>query len=191
EVLVKSKNELSFVNPSISQSGEKMAFIASNKGSVNGAVWIANIDGSGLRQITDTLAIRTEAIFSISEDTIFFCQANDYENYSPIVRKAAHNFDIYTVSLVDHSVKKMTNFEAYTLSNISNLSDNQLLLRKIDDKEGVFILPLSIKDSVLQIIPKNKGDRELISYSKPIALTSNLLACTSYYELLVIDLNEN
>jgi|GEM_PF-1328536 len=191
QVLLESSNDMSFINPRVSWSGSKVVFIGSKRANVTSSVWEMNMDGSGLKRLTDTLRIRTEAIFSPAEDTVFFCQANDYESYSPIGRRAAHNYDIYSLALANGNIEKLTNLDSYGLFYISNLSNDQILFSSTDQNEGLFILHRFKGDSIRKIIPKNKGDRDFLSYSSPVTIDSNLIACCSYYELLLIDLKEN
>ncbi|WP_161987510.1 TolB family protein [Arcticibacter tournemirensis] len=187
EILAESEAGISFLNPKVSTSGNKIVFVGFEEGAVNSSVWMINKDGSGMKQLTDNKTIRTEAMFSLSEDSVFFCQANDYKSYSPIGRRAAHSYDIYSLSMANGVVDKITNLASYGLYYITNFSNNEIIFNSIDTEEGLFIFSKS-GDSIRRIIPRNKGDRDMLSYSNPVVIDSTLIACSSYYELLLIDL---
>lgn len=187
KILAESEAGISFLNPKVSTSGNKIVFVGFEEGAVNSSVWMINKDGSGKKQLTDNKAIRTEAMFSLSEDSVFFCQANDYKSYSAIGRRAAHSYDIYSLSMANQVVDKITNLASYGLYYITNFSNNEIIFNSIDTEEGLFIFSKS-GDSIRRIIPRNKGDRDMLSYSNPVVIDSTLIACSSYYELLLIDL---
>ncbi|QHT68076.1 hypothetical protein GXP67_16225 [Rhodocytophaga rosea] len=189
EILHKANN-ISFANPRISAGGKKIVLTGHHRTSVNSAIWIMNRDGTGLKSLTDMSAIRPEAVLSLKEDTVFFLQANSYEQYSPIGRRAAHNFDIYNIALDNPEITRMTNLNAYGLYYLSNLSADQLLFSAIDNNRGICVLSRS-SNSLRHLDPINRGDRDLISYGLPVVLDSNQIACNSYYELLLINLQDN
>ena len=121
KMIISSKGGDNFYNPKYSLDGKKLAFILNKKGSINSTLCLSNADGSNILYVTDDKQIITEATFSLNGEIIYFCKANVYEKYSPIGRKDAHDFDIYSVSLKDKRITKVSNLKSYGLSNVSDL----------------------------------------------------------------------
>jgi len=185
--LFNSNNQISVYNARFSPSGEKIIFLVSVPKSLNSSIWIANNDGYDTRQITDTSGIKTEAIFSHNEKRIYFVQANEYGSYSPLVGRAAHDFDIYSLTLGENKIIKISDLKAYSLSRISEVDSNKLLLAMHTKNKGIFFYKEN--DEILnQILVTNDSLSHSSSYSNPIMIDENNIICVSYYVLKGIDL---
>jgi len=185
--LIDSGDKISLYNARFSPSGGKIIFLVSILNSFNSSIWIANNDGNATRQITDTSGIKTEAIFSQNEKRIYFVQANEYGSYSPLVSKAAHDFDIYSLILGDNKVVKLTDLRAYSLSRISEVDSNKLLFAMHTKNRGIFFYK-SNDETLDQILVTNDTLSHSSSYSNPIMIDENTVICVSYYALKEINL---
>lgn len=135
--LLSPKQDMLFENPSCSLDGQKIVFLASKLNSLTSSIYTIGINGDSLMQITSGKTLIMEAVFSKNGESIYFTQANEYASYSPIGRKAPHDFDIYNIRLND---KKISNLNAYSLSGISDVDSTRLLLSLRDSDNGIFFM---------------------------------------------------
>jgi len=138
--LLSPKEEMLFENPSCSLDGQKIVFLTSKLNSLTSSIYTIGINGDSLMQITSGKTLIMEAVFSNTGESIYFTQANEYASYSPIGRKAPHNFDIYEISLNDKKASKVSNLNAYSLSGISDVDSTRLLLSLRDNDDGIFFI---------------------------------------------------
>ncbi len=80
--IVGSKNEVNYTNPRFSPDGKKILFIKYTD-YTRSTLCMAELDGSGIQELTDGKDIITEAIFSKQPGKILFCKALEYAKYSP------------------------------------------------------------------------------------------------------------
>ncbi len=188
-----SSSKRSYVNPKFSPKGEKIIFIGYDEGSINSNIFIANVDGTNVKQLTTGNSIITEAVFSSDDNTIYFNRALNYEKYSPIGRKAAHNFDIYSLELETGVEKKLTNIDAYMLSDISEVENKYILMELFQGmSNGMYMFPKEYPDSIKSIIPSNNPRKGLSSsYGNPkYSGKYKMLAFTAPYELYVMNFED-
>lgn len=189
KLLVSAADNLSSNNPICSSDGQKIVFLRSAPKSLKSAVWMVNIAGDGLKQLTDSNTLKIEAVFSQNDESIYYTQANEYAAYSVVGRKAPHNFDVYNLSLKTMKVSKVSDLKAYWLYDLKDADSLKLLFSLRDEKSGIFFF--NKKDSVLtRVVTTNDTLRNSEGYSKPILLNSGKIICASYYELVSIDLEQ-
>lgn len=71
--------------------------------------------------------------------------AEEYGNYSPVARKAPHSIDIYFIDLETRESKKLTNYNAYSLSAFNLIEGgNWLVFRIMDKVSGLYKLNLKL-----------------------------------------------
>jgi Tol biopolymer transport system component len=128
ELLVDAGGSMEYYNPKCSEDGKRIVFISSNSKNPDGPIWICDVNGKNLEQLTDGNSMIIEAIFSLNGDSIYFTQAEEYDNNSPIARKAPHKFDIYSINLNDKTIEKRTEEAAYSIYNLSDVDSNRWLL---------------------------------------------------------------
>lgn len=187
KLLVDSSKGIAVYKPRFSPDGRKIVFIGGMSGTFNSALWIVNLNGDSLKQITDTSGIKTEATFSHDGKNIYFAQANEYASYSPLTSRAAHDFDIYSVVLSKGEVSKISNLKAYSLANISEVDSNRLILDIKGKESGVFFYE-KVKSVLTKVSIKNDSLSYAKGYSNPIFIRNDNLICTSYYLLVNIDM---
>jgi Tol biopolymer transport system component len=189
-LLIGSSDGISYFNPKYSPDSKKIIFIANKKGSINSTLCIANSNGSDIINLTDDSQIITEAAFSNSGESIYFCKADEYAKYSPIGVKDFHGIDIYSLSIVDKKVAKLSNLNSYELGNIAEVDSNHLLFRLESGSESGIYLYTKDNSTLPQIIiPINNPRKDATFYYSPIYSDSlKLMAFTAPYELYVMDL---
>ncbi|KIO79008.1 hypothetical protein TH53_00115 [Pedobacter lusitanus] len=187
KLLINSDKHISVYRPRFSPDGRKIVFVGGIPDTFNGAIWIANISGDSLKQITDTSGIKTEAVFSNNGESIYFAQANEYASYSPLANRAAHDFDIYSVALNGGEVSKISDLKAYSLANISDVDSNRLILDMKGTESGVFFYEKG-KSVLNKVSFKNDSLSYSKGYSNPILINKDNIICASYYVLVDIDM---
>lgn len=100
--------------------------------------------------------IITEITFDPKDDDVlYYLGAETFENYSPIVRAAPHDFDIYSYSIKSNEVIRHTKFKKYNIASLQ-ISDREHIayVQMIDDthvetanetfeaKQKIFEIPL-------------------------------------------------
>ncbi|WP_316841952.1 hypothetical protein [Pedobacter gandavensis] len=178
--IVHLSDSLSSYLPRYSHDGDKIVLVRRKFGAINSSIWIT--DANGLKQITDSNSLVVEAIFSHDDVNLYFSKANDYDSYSPLASKAAHGFDIYLFDLFKKESVKVSNLNAYSLYNITDLNNNEMLLSMHHKNDGVFIYRKS--KNVFERIVASNGVGNTSGYSNPVVVDSVNIVCSSYYELV-------
>lgn len=189
-----SSETKSFTVPKYSSDGEKIIFIGHDKGSITGNVYIADTNGSNIEQVTIGESIITEAIFSSNGEMIYFIKASEYDKYSPIGVRAAHNYDVYSLKLGSKKEIKLTNKAAYRMSNISYVENGEYIILELFEgpNGGISIFKIENPDSIRAIIPSNNPREGLYSfYGNPIySKDFSMLAFTAPYELYIMSFSD-
>ncbi|MCK9208521.1 MAG: hypothetical protein M0P66_15515, partial [Salinivirgaceae bacterium] len=131
EKFIDTKNNLSFLNPSFSPDGKKVVFIGYDNDSFSSNIYISNSEGTEILQLTFGNQIITQVIFSSDGNKLYFNKAEEYDKYSPIGIKDAHNFDIYCLMLENNHVDRLTKIEAFQLSNISLMEFGKYIIMDV------------------------------------------------------------
>lgn len=133
------------IKPKYSPDGSQILFISfpldSDKPS--GRINLMNVDGTNIRQLPSVEGSISEAIFSPDGKKIYFINSAVYKHYSPFVPRASHGFDIYSMTVDGKDIKRLTNKNEYSMSDLCVFSDGKTLLfhQEIDkvhakDEEG-------------------------------------------------------
>lgn len=191
-VLVQGTKNLDYFNPQYSQDGKKIIFIGKfNKGVDNTAVFIANSNGTEVKQITKGNEIINQAIFSNYDSSIvMYIKANTYENYSPFAPKQTHKMDVYSVNLNDTSINRITHMDAYAIWEISELDSANLLMHLPAGLDGGMFLYNKNTRNFNRIVPANDPRKKASQYYTPkYSEQFNMLGIIAPYELYLMDMN--
>lgn len=180
-------DSLSSYLPRYSPDGNKIVLIRRVPNVKQSSIWVVNTDGKGLKKIVDNKSLNIEAIFSYDGKSLYFTSANEFKNYSPMSRKAAHDFDIYSFDFDSKKIEKISNFNAYNLYHISSINNDDILFSMRDQAEGIFIYQKKL-DKLNKIVVLNDTINHSQTYSNPILVNSDNIICSSYYEMVKIDL---
>ena len=167
KLIVPSINNISFYDPEISKDGSKMVLLGGRAYSNKRAIYIANINGTLLHSLTDSEWIITDAFLSEYNNAIIYCKADTDAKFSPIVHSQPHGFDLFSYDLDDLKTTKLTNLNAYILSDVSEYNEDSLLVYLYLHEKGMFFLSKSNK-SLNRIIAKNESKEIPNLYYQPI-----------------------
>lgn len=184
-------NENEYVNPRYTEDGKKIIFISHNLGDNSNAICIANQDGSNLKSIPVNDVIVTEAVFSLVNNTVFFCGAKSFNKSSPIGIKSAHDFDIYVLNIEDESINKLSELNSYNINNIS-IVDSTYILMKIENgpSGGMYALPINDHKELIPVVPTNNPRKNTSLYYHPIfSERFKSIAFIAPYELYIMDVD--
>lgn len=189
--LIKSDEYKSYFNPKYSPDGKKIVFLECERGDVNNAIiCIAESDGSSIERLTAGNEIITEVIFSDYGNDIIYCKANEYEKYSPLGKKQAHDFDIYSVDILTKEITKLSNLKSYGVYKISEIDSSNILMHMSAGPDGgMFLFTKDTPNDLRRIIPINnpRGDASLY-YTPLYSKQYNLMAFIAPYELYTMDM---
>jgi hypothetical protein len=189
-LLIGSNEGLSYVNPKYSPDGNKIVFIGYEKGDANNSsLYLANSDGTSIVSLTSGTGIITEAIFTTNE-TVIFLKANEYEKYSPIGVKDAHDFDIYSIHLPSKEISRLSNINAYGINHISVVDSNRILLRLEEGPNGgIYLFSRSEPETSRRLPFKDSPLKDESMYYNPVySQEYNVLAFTAPYKLYKMNL---
>lgn len=173
--------------PRYSPDGSKIVLIRRNSKAKKSSIWVVDYEGKNLKEVVDNERLNIEAIFSYDGKSLYFTKASDYSG-GPKSRKAAHGFDIYSFDFYSKKIEKISNFKAYNLYYISSLNNDDILFSMRDEVDGVFIYQKKINE-LKKIIVVNDTVNNSQAYSNPISINNNNIICSSYYDIVKIDLN--
>jgi len=188
--LLANKNNYSFFYPKITQDGKKIFFIGSNKNKMESSIWKIDIVKPSIEKIFEEKGFISEIILSKFNNNILYIKAKDYTSYSPIASKGKHDFDIYSMNIDSLNSKKISDLNAYSLSNIIEIDENKLLIsqRGTEIENGIFFYNKNFKSELIKIETTNDTLRNSTGYTNPVLLDSHTLVCASYFQLMKIDL---
>lgn len=129
------------VDISFSEDGNTLAYIVSDKE-------LDSASGSAVRLLdvksrTDQLAFTvpdliTEVVFDPKDSNrLFYLRAGVYTNYSPIVGKRPHDFDVHSYHLAEGTQTKYTNLKKYHMQSLQVSATDETVFVQMDDDEEV------------------------------------------------------
>jgi hypothetical protein len=192
-LIVNSKGDSSFVNPKYSLDGSYILFILYNSKNIESSTLCkAKSDGSEIQYLTDGKSIITEAIFTNENNKIIYCQANKYSKYSPIGVKDAHDFDIYFLNCINKETKRLTNFKAYGLNNLSEVDSTQIIFYLYEGiNGGIYCLEKDKPNQMRLITPINDPRKGTNMYTNPAYSTKyRLLVFSAPYQLYSMNVDD-
>ncbi|TDQ08059.1 TolB-like translocation protein [Pedobacter metabolipauper] len=187
KLLVDTTIDLDCKSPRFSPDGEEIVFIGYAGKSFKSSIWRVSINGDNLKQLTDTNSLKMEAIFSNDKKNIYYTLADEFKAYSPIARAAPHKFDVYSLDLHNNKIAKVTNLKAYSIYHITDV-DSLTMVFNMGDKEGGIFFYGKRSGVLNRLVTKNDTLTNSTGYFDPAFIDQNHIICSSYYELVTIDL---
>ncbi|MCJ0743673.1 TolB family protein [Pedobacter montanisoli] len=185
--LFRAKDNLLTYLPRYSFDDSKVVFIRRIPSAKQSSVWILDIKKNNLKKVLDNNSLIIEATFSYDNKSLYFTKANDYAGYSPLSRKAAHDFDIYSLNLNNDNISKISNLNAYSLYHITDLNSDQILFAMRSKDDGVFLYNKK-ENKLKRIVTLNDTINNSKTYSNPVLIDNDVMVCSSYYELVKINM---
>ncbi|HEY2001097.1 MAG TPA: hypothetical protein VGG80_02205 [Acidobacteriaceae bacterium] len=87
-----------------SHDGKLVVYCFAEGPNTKSQVWIVNLDGSNAHAITGKSEDALHPVFSPDDSKVFYAVSNITGNYSPVVRPARHDWDVYSIAI--HSTAK-------------------------------------------------------------------------------------
>ncbi|NME99936.1 TolB family protein [Aneurinibacillus aneurinilyticus] len=200
-------------HPVFSTDGKTVLYIATpkDKEEVKSSLYVVNIDGSEKRRLYAIDSLITEAVFAPDNKTIYYLQAETFTNYSPIARRDAHDFDLYSLDVSGGQAKRITTMKDYRLESLKVSPDGkEVYVTKQDDqhaktaedifasKHKVFRILLAYPEKIepvpLQGIKEDVFDVEVSPDSRWMVFNSIANPGTNenfQYELYILDRQTN
>ncbi|MTW85663.1 hypothetical protein F3157_08310 [Virgibacillus dakarensis] len=183
KLLAKPIEGNSFINPTFSPNGDKVAFIkqweVEEQERTFGELMIIDQTNGKMEQLTDTNNLITEAVFSPDGKTLYFLKASVYKNYSEIASKRPHEFDIFRMDLETKAIDQITHKKAYEMSGLAVTPDgkqlmyrsygngDQLVFHSLEDDGETVVVPSGEFASGAPIIssPSLSSDGKRVTFS--------------------------
>ncbi|MBS1508379.1 MAG: PD40 domain-containing protein [Bacteroidetes bacterium] len=188
-LIMKSSNEELYSNPRYSPDGQRIVFIKHSKSKFwEGSVFICNIDGTGVEELTQGGEFVTEALFTAHGNQVLYCSSQQYNTSKKKGTTTVRGFDIYSISLNDRKVSKLSSLNATGIDNLTEINDKYLLFHLNGKKSGIFSFEKENPTRVLRIFPSN-GTEESTLLDKPGYVPDRFIVFTALYELYAMNLD--
>jgi hypothetical protein len=185
EKIVACTNEFSFYKPRLSDDGEKIVFIGKKFEANIDKVFIANADGSSVQGLFTSKHIY-EAFLSKNRNEIIFNMADTVAKYSPVARKSAHGYDIFSFDIENKITNKLTNFNSYEINGVSDYKTDSLLYND-KDIDGICAIARNNTSKPRVIIKNdNPGDMNYMYYYPKFVEKYNVIVFQNSYQLYQI-----
>ncbi len=189
--LIKAEKNTVYVNPKYSPDGKNIVFIKYNSNDVTKSIlYKAKSDGTNITQLTDGNTLITEGDFSINNEQIVFCKANEYSKNSPIGLRSAHQFDIYSINTDKKNISRLTSLNAYGLNHLSVLDSSFIFRLEAGQKGGMYQISKQTPDKLEKLIPSNNPRKdESLYYAPTYSQKFRTFVFTAPYEIYSMDSN--
>jgi hypothetical protein len=123
----------------------------------------------------------TNACISNDNKFVYFLNASEIKNYSPIATKAPHGVDIYEINVQTKSIRKLTNLNAYGIQALTSTFSDSIIGANVYDKSG--LVTVSTKTGELKEIKINSPRNDVKEYFIPVDLRQDSMIYEAPYEL--------
>jgi len=143
---------------------------------------------------TDTLIKNTPILagLCLSNDSkyIYYLEASEISNYSPIASEAPHGIDIYELSIETKKSRKLTDLKAYTIQGLTaTFSDTIIGANMFDNDMGLIMV--STNTGKFKQLNINSPRNAVKQYFNPIDLRPDSIMYEAPYELYKHNLKTN
>lgn len=130
------------------------------------SIHFLDTDSGENRKLHESDGIITEVVFdSVDNGKIYFLKSSSYENYSPVARKAPHNFDLYLYDLIDEQETQLTRWDKYSMRSLNiSASKKFAYVQMMDDEDADSAEDyFDAKQKIFEIPIENPNERKIIS----------------------------
>ncbi|MBM7714845.1 DUF5711 family protein [Siminovitchia sp. FSL H7-0308] len=134
------ENDQIIVDPSFSNDGSTLVYIAANKDSdekLASTVYQYDLEKKEVKELFSVQSAITEIEFSPTGTSLFYLQAEVFKNYSPIASKRPHDFDLHEYRFADKKQMKHTNLKKYSMESLTIAQDGKSVFVQMPDDEDV------------------------------------------------------
>ncbi|ARD47768.1 hypothetical protein [Sporosarcina sp. P33] len=138
EMMIQLPVERAIADMIFTEDGKKLAYVEQSKDleDHNGSeIHLIDLDSLDAETIYTSADIITEIAFDPKNpDTLFYLQADDYTNYSPIASKHPHDFDVHSYDMKNKLHTKHTDFKKYSMGSLQvSAVKNSVYIQTNDD----------------------------------------------------------
>jgi hypothetical protein len=134
--------------------------------------------------------IITDVCISNDSKHIYYLDASEIKNYSPIASKAPHGIDIYELSVETKKSRKLTNLKAYTIQALTASFSDTIIGANIFD-DGLGLIMISTNTGKFKGITIDSPRNPVKEYFIPVDLRSDSIMYEAPYELYKHNLKTN
>jgi Tol biopolymer transport system component len=188
--LISSTSDSNFFSPKYLQGNKKILFIGSSFKSRNSDIYISHADGTDRKRITTGNEMISEAFFSKCDSSIYYIKSNEYGHSSPVGKDQLHGADIYSITLKDNKVKKVTQLNAYAILDISEYDCNHFLMYTPEQsKGGMLMIAKNTPNTIERLNPVNSPRNDLsLAHTPVFSKKYGMLGFIVPYELYIMEL---
>lgn len=186
--LVPGSTDTLYSNPRFNINGTMIVFIGKSISDGHSAIYVANSDGTEKKRITSGNDFISDVFYSRCESKIYFINSKSYDNYSPVSAKGLHNSDLYSISLAEKTIQKITNQAAYNMYKPSELNCDSLLMTiSYPSLFGLTLIEKKNPNKLIKIAPINRPRQPDLYDSPTFSESTGLLFFLAPYEMYVMD----
>lgn len=156
---------------SVSDDGRKIVFSIGQEGTYNSQLAIMNVDGTGLRKITNSPGLRAGPSFSPDGRRIIYLFASG-ERRSP--RRPVIGLDVFEIDIATGKETRLTDYEFYSASKPSYLPDGESFIFSGD---GTAKIPIGSYEKQYQnntiFVMKKNSENKLIPFIQRRSYSNN------------------
>jgi hypothetical protein len=116
---------------SFSHDGKSVVYSFADSPDSQSAIWLVGADGSNPRLLSEKNQDALHPVFSPDDAKVFYAVSNFTGHYSPVVRPARHQWDVFSISArsndatPDSASAQITHSSLYDLQSVDVLGDDQ------------------------------------------------------------------
>jgi Tol biopolymer transport system component len=142
---------LSLYRSSFFQNGQKLLFLSSSyKDELKQAIYIMNVDGTGIKRLTPENELVTEAVISPNGKRIYYIKAAEFYGEHPGVAEVPHGYDLFSIEIDGSNNRRITNFSTEFMLDLSISHDG--------DKIGMILDPFDENKNRINVNIKHSTD---------------------------------
>lgn len=138
--VVELENDKLILDPTFANDGSTLTYISTNKDleeKLESAVHQHDLETKESKELFSAPSAITEIEFSPKGDSLFYLQADVFQNYSPIASKRPHDFDVHEYNIAENEHIQHTDFKKYSMRSLTIAEDGQSVFVQMPDDEEV------------------------------------------------------
>lgn len=140
DLVVEFDENTMILDPTFSDDGALLGFVTTNKDKEIELISTVHALDLRTKELTDVFTEQstiTEIEYKPDGSSLLYLSAGTFENYSPIVSKRPHDFDVYEYDFAKKSHKQITNLSQYSIHSLQVAPDGEKVYLQRDDDSSV------------------------------------------------------
>lgn len=144
-------------------------------------------DGSNIKRIFSDIGIY-DFYYNSASGEIVYNKYDTVANYSPVASRAAHGYDLYSYSIKEKQIKRLTSFHSYNMNEIEEYKDDSVMFSNFDKVFGIYSVSLHNPSKLHIIVENNELNGYVYWYSNPIYVKRKnmVLFQNSYFNIFKV-----